>query len=200
MSETSLKEETPEQSKMIDEALKDTLKAIEDAATTSFNGDGIKTKVSAPAKAQWTTRYKPMYTNAVVVKGLKWDDSKEAVLDRAREVGVLAANLAAVKAVMDVWLTGGVGQAGKNVHISDPRMPYIDADMAEWASRCVDCDEDENQTEKRWDWCTSALSPTEISINRGVKPNLKALLEFLLKKVTQKTIENGQAADEMMKA
>jgi hypothetical protein len=190
------KKPTPEQEKMIRRALTDTLDAIKGEATTRFEGQGIKTAVLSDAEIRWNVRYYPMFAHAVVDLGLNWDDHKKLVLERAKQVGTIAANLASIKAVIFAWIRGDIGLPGQHVHVRDAPLPEITMGMAELASRCVDCKESKDDHPGiRWDWCSSVLSPPlpGVDLSRlSDPPTIHDLIKFLIGEVMSGEISKAR--------
>ena len=191
-----------EQEKMINRALDDTIAAIKGAATTRFESDGIATTVTSGAELRWRIRYRPMYTYAVVCKNLDWDKYKHLVLERAKQVGIIAANMASMRAIILAWIIGDLDKGGEDVHVGNTPRPEINSLMAELASLCVDCKGQEMEPGVRWDWCSTAFAPPFVGLDVRAEGSPKTcdLVMALLKDTCRCHIEAAEALSQQLAA
>lgn len=181
-----MSEATPEQKKMIERALKDTLDEIEDAAKSKFRSGTVRATVPTETREHWRSRYAPMFKRAVVEKNRPWDDDRKRVLERAQQVGRLAADLATMRAMLFAWKEGELEKGGQHVHISEAAEPRITPNHAELAARCIDCLQPEDRDAEdgiRWDWCTSSLAPPMPGVAGKEPPTIRQLIEALVKDI-----------------
>lgn len=175
-------EPTPEQKKMIARALKDTLDKIEDTAKSAFRNGSVKSKVPPETREHWRKRYEPMFEHAVVTKKRIWDEDKKRVLERAEQVGRVAADLAALRAMLFAWKQGELEKGGQHVNVGPAAEPGITIAQAEWAARCIDClqPDDNPPAGVRWDWCTSGRAPDVPGVTLKPPSTIRQVIETLL--------------------
>jgi hypothetical protein len=136
----------------LEEALKDTIEAIEKAAAAHFVHGSLGVEVSRSAKRRLRKHYELPFDDAIKKKGRKWKYDKDDVLERAEEVGRLAAFIATAIAILEELIRAGVGKKkGQDISIRNAQKPRVDGDMADLAAELIDCDPDEMKV--MWDWC-----------------------------------------------
>lgn len=140
---------TPEE--MLEEALNDTLDAIEDAAKVEIAGDNVDADVLESARQAWRVRYTKSFKQAIK-DGHVWKDDKDKVLKRAEQVGRLATYIAVIIAILEELIRAGVGKKpGQDISLQDAAKPTIDGLVAECGALFIDCEQ--QSLKPSWDWC-----------------------------------------------
>lgn len=157
---------SPEQEEMLKRALTETVDYIELSAVAQLESDHAFTEVRAilPAhvKRYLIERYKGGYIHAITKLKRSWDDDRTAVLERARHVGLLAAQAALAISIFSSLKESGAGVLpGGTVHVRPARRPIVDVDIAEKAAACIDCSVNRGTVKITWEWCSGPAQRTK---------------------------------------
>lgn len=170
----------PHQEHELEQALSDTVEEISKFCVVRFHGSNIRARVLEAARQQWRDRYTTSFTKAIL-EGHRWSTDRDQVLERAREVGYLAAFVASVWSVAAELVRAGVMvKKGQDIDLEPTAQPAVDSTIAEFAGRCIDCDMSRPKPE--WIWCPPGGN---VGASARAKPHsladkeLEAFEEFL---------------------
>jgi hypothetical protein len=141
----------------LEEALNETVDTITKACEVKAQSGKIGTMVSENVKQFWKERYRPKFKEAID-HGRVWSKDRKAVLERAKQVGVLAAYIALLVAIFEELRRAGIdSKPGQDITLDALGFPDIETTAAELASKFIDCDgkrqKRDGGEEVQWVWC-----------------------------------------------
>jgi len=146
----------------LEHALDETVDTITAHCVLRIHGKTMEARVISSAKQRWRDRYEKTFKEALG-KGRHWKDDREQVLERACQVGYLAAYFATLRSIYEELHRAGIPldpneppAQGQDIWLEPAYQPIVDSRIAEAASAFIDCDMNRGgDIRAQWIWCPS---------------------------------------------
>ena len=131
----------------LEQALEETINTISQHCLLRIEGKTLEARVTNAAKQAWRDHYEEPFRKAIEEKKRHWKDDRDQVLERARQVGYLAAYVATLRSVFDELRRAGIpvmpgepAPPGQDIWLEPAYQPLVDARIAATSARFIDCD------------------------------------------------------------
>ncbi len=149
----------------LEAALDETVETIAESCVIKIEQYDIPVVVLDAAKEEWRSRYRAPFEKAIK-EGRTWKGDRVRVLERARQVGYLAAFIAAIRSIAEELVRAGVigpkqpTTPGQDILLQPAAMPVVDSGIASAAAARIDCDMS-SQMLPQWIWCPPPSESSE---------------------------------------
>ena len=159
----------------LEQALDETIDTITEHCLLRIHCKTMQARVMHSAKQKWREHYKKPFEDAIAA-GHHWQDDREQVLERACQVGYLAAFFAALRSIFDELDRAGIPLdpnqpplPGQDIWLEPAYQPSVDGVIAETASLFIDCDM-KREPVPSFIWCQSPPGAGVRDILRAALP------------------------------
>jgi hypothetical protein len=152
----------------LEQALEDTINTISQHCVLRIESRTLEARVTNAARQAWRDHYEEPFRKAIEEKKRHWKDDRDQVLERARQVGYLAAYVATLRSVFDELRRAGIPVVpddstppGQDIWLEPAYQPLVDSRIATSAACFIDCDMKRQATvTPQFIWCPAPIPAT----------------------------------------